>query len=204
MGIGATLHVNPISPFARKVMVLNRLYSLGIPEIVPERIDGRGYALSGNPLGKVPALVTDDGLLVDSPVICEWLDRRGPNHLAALDDPMRQRSLHAIGDGLATAVYDHRYETVRPSALHWPKMIARKTEAMRATVDWLDGQVDDLAGTIGGVSWGGLAVSTALDYADFRASHVDWRARAPSLARWHSRVASHAAWRNCNGYADAR
>ena len=205
MGIGATLYIHPISPFARKVMVLNRLYSLDISEVIPDKSDGRGYAAGGNPLGKIPALALDDGTLIaDSPVICEWLDRHGPNHLSKSSDPMAARSLHAMGDGLATAVYDYRYETVRPQTLHWPDMIARKTEAIRATVLWLEDRVGSLSGPIGGVSWGGLSVSTALDYADFRAPHVPWRDLAPSLADWHAHATDHPAWRDCDGYAAAR
>ena len=202
--MGATLYIHPISPFARKAMVLNRVADLGVMEIVPERVAGRGYVADHNPLGKIPALVTDEGtLIVDSPVVCEWLDARGHRWLPDAPDPLAARSLHAVGDGLSQAVYDYRYETVRDTSLHWGEMIARKTEAIRQTVQWLETQVPRLAGPIAGASWGGLAVATALDYADFRATHVPWRDLAPDLARWHASVSSSDAFQDCNGYGAA-
>ncbi|MCQ3960518.1 glutathione S-transferase family protein, partial [Klebsiella pneumoniae] len=33
--------------------------------------------VAANPIVQVPALETDDGVLTDSPVICEWLDVTG-------------------------------------------------------------------------------------------------------------------------------
>lgn len=48
------------------------------PILVNFRDERSGY-ISINPLGKVPALTLDDGMvLVDSPVICEYLDSRHP------------------------------------------------------------------------------------------------------------------------------
>ena len=202
--MSARLYVHPISPFARKAMVINRAASLGVDEVVPTRSADAGYVSELNPLGKIPALVTEGGeIIIDSPVICEWLDRAGQRWLAEESDPLAARSLHALGDGLSSAVYDYRYETVRPDALHWPDMIARKTEAIRRTVTALEGRVHALSGPVAGASWGGLAVGCALDYADFRAPHVDWRSLSPRLADWHAGVTTQDTWQDCNGYGDA-
>lgn len=195
------LYVHPISPFARKAMVINRAAALGIAEVVPDKVDGQGYLADLNPLGKIPALVLEDrSVVVDSPVICEWLDLQGPRWLAQASNVFAARSLHALGDGLSQAIYDYRYETVRDDALHWPDLIDRKTEAIRRSVLWLETQVASLSGPIAGASWGGLAVATALDYADFRAAHVPWRDLAPNLAAWHAATTAAPAWQSCNGY----
>jgi glutathione S-transferase len=70
----------PQSPFARKVRVaaielgLGDRIELEYAEVVPGRRNA-GYGDAVNPLRKVPALITDDGaVLVDSTVICEYLD----------------------------------------------------------------------------------------------------------------------------------
>ena len=73
------LYANPVSPFARKARIIahelgseagdrpHRLPLATMPEF--RRI---------NPLGKIPALVLDDGsVLFDSPVICEYLNHAG-------------------------------------------------------------------------------------------------------------------------------
>ena len=67
------------SPFARKVLVMAHEVGLaGRMEVIhhetsPTRRNEAVYAM--NPLGKVPVLICDDGLvLFDSVVICSYLD----------------------------------------------------------------------------------------------------------------------------------
>ena len=65
-----------------------------------------------NPLGKIPALILDDGSAIyDSPVICEYLDELGGGHFfpraslfKAAEGRWRALTLQALGDGLADAV----------------------------------------------------------------------------------------------------
>ena len=179
-------------------MILNRIGGLDVEETTPVADPATGYRSDVNPVGKIPALRLADGeVLVDSPVICEWLDRKGLNLLSNSDDEFAQRSLHAIGDGLSTAVYDYRYETVRDDALHWPQMISRKTAAIGSVLDWLEARTDRLGETLG---WGGLAVGCALDYCAYRAGHVDWQNRAPRLADWHRAVCRTPVWRETFAY----
>ncbi len=64
-----------------------------------------------NPLGKIPALVLDDGsVLIDSPVICEYLNHVGGGKFFPGMSIFRHSSgrwkalgLQALGDGLADA-----------------------------------------------------------------------------------------------------
>lgn len=66
----------PTSPFARKVRIAafeaGLLDRLEIVDANPLADDG--VVAKHNPLGKVPALVLDDRTLVDSPLICAYLD----------------------------------------------------------------------------------------------------------------------------------
>src|SRR6516165_7604739 len=71
------LHYAPQSPFARKVRAaaielgLGERLKLEYTKVVPGRAN-TSYATSGNPLRKIPALVTDEGeTIFDSTVICE-------------------------------------------------------------------------------------------------------------------------------------
>src|SRR5471032_105157 len=64
-----------------------------------------------NPLGKIPALVLDDGsVLIDSPVICEYLNHAGGGKFFPGMNLFRHSSgrwkalgLAALGDGIAEA-----------------------------------------------------------------------------------------------------
>ncbi len=199
------LHYSPLSPYARKARIIARIHALDITEIVAKSDLIKGYAAQVNPLGKVPALELDDGTtLFDSPVICEYLDTlartssgRGALLTAEGEARWEQLRLHAVGDGLSDAVYNYRQETVREKSLHWQGMIARHNQAMQATIAYLEAQADGLSPRW---SFGNIAVICALDYMDFRAGHIDWRALAPKLALWHKGFAKDAAYRATDAY----
>ena len=103
------LHFSAASPFARKVRV-TAMETGQDGEI--DKIDTMVWApgtdiATVNPLGKVPALTTDDGLvLCDSPLICEYLDsRHGGVRLIPPEGPERWQVLNiqAMGDGIMDA-----------------------------------------------------------------------------------------------------
>jgi len=166
-------------------MILARLKGIELDE-TPTTADGaNGYTDGHNPLGKIPALEWQpEQFLFDSPVICEYLDSLTGDPVLPANGHARFIQLwqHALGDGLSDAVYNYRYETVRPAELHWATMIERHNAAMIATIEALEEISDWL-----GAPWtfGNLAIVCALDYASYRAPHIDWQIRAPKLKRWH-------------------
>jgi glutathione S-transferase len=84
-----------------------------------------------NPLGRIPALVLDDGeALIDSAAILDWLDQSvGPERaLIPVAGAERRRALRIIA--LATGAIDKvgaaAYERLlRPAARRWPEWIER-------------------------------------------------------------------------------
>ena len=103
------LYFSPTSPYVRKVRACAISREIdGQIELIPTNPnESRTEFVAINPLAKVPALVTDDGLaLFDSPVICEFLDSIGdslpmfPTHGAPR---WRALKLQAIGDGILDA-----------------------------------------------------------------------------------------------------
>lgn len=193
------LHTSLTSPFARKVHILARLKGVDLVS-APANADGpRGYTGGLNPLGKIPMLVISGGtVLYDSPVICDYIDSLG-NPLLPPSGPARwhELRLHALGDGLSDAVYNYRYETVRPDNLHWADIIARHETAIMAAINQLEETVETL-----GAPWtfGNISLICALDYTDFRAGHLAWRDSAPELAAWHKRFANEPIWQETFGY----
>jgi len=191
---------HPISPYARKAMILVRLHGIVVEELQPEKDGANGYVAGDNPLGKIPALEWQpQQYLFDSPVVCEYLDSLGKTKILPADGHMRFLNLwqHALGDGLADAVYNYRYEIVRPKELHWDEMIKRHETAITRSVETLE-KISEWLGT----SWtfGNLAIITALDYTSFRAGHLKWQERAPKLAKWHSQFQSDPHYKDTYGY----
>lgn len=176
---------HPISPYARKAMILARLHGIEVEEIQAEKDGTNGYAAGDNPLGKIPALEwLPEQYLFDSPVICEYLDSLGANKILPLEGHSRYLNLwqHALGDGLADAVYNYRYEIVRPPDLHWDTLIKRHETAITRSIETLEKICEWLGGPW---TYGNLAIVTALDYTSYRAGHLKWPLRAPKLAAWH-------------------
>ena len=144
-----------------------------------------------NPLGKVPALITDGGeALFDSPVICEYLDSlHGGQKLFPASGGARwtQLRLAALTDGILDAAVSARIETaMRPEDKRWPQWIERQTSAIARSADVLEEECaswgrDFLIGQIG--------AAVALGYLDLRFAAEDWRAAHPNLAKWYAEAA---------------
>lgn len=186
------LRYSATSPYVRKVTMT--IIECGLEDrverVVTNAWDAATDLPADNPLGKVPALTTDDGTaLFDSRVICEYLDSlhdgaklfpaAGPARWAAL-------RLQALGDGLNDAAVARRLEEMRPDGERSQKWIDRQAAAMVRTLDVLEAEVDGFAE---GVDIGALALMSGLGYLDLRFAEDDWRAGRPKLAAWFDAAA---------------
>jgi glutathione S-transferase len=193
------LRYSPTSPFVRKVMVVALETGLSerierIPTSVAPTTPNEEVARE-NPLVKVPALTTDDGLvLYDSPVICEYLDtlhagaKLFPDAGKARWIALRQQ---ALGDGMLEAAILGRYESVRPKEFLWQDWIDAQLRKVRGALAALEMEVE--AGELGNggdaITIGQIAIGCALGYLDFRYQSEEWRARSRRLAQWYGRFA---------------
>ena len=125
-----TLRHSPSSPFVRKIRIGASVLGLD-GEIRIEPADTMNPADSvrqQNPLGKIPALVLEDGtVLFDSRVILEYLDHRaGGGRIIPTEASARFSALRvqALADGIMDAsvllVYEGRW---RPPERHEPKWV---------------------------------------------------------------------------------
>ena len=176
------------SPYARKIRVAlaekNLPFELevDIPWLADTRVP------SYNPLGKVPALVADDGeLWFDSPVIAEYLDTlAGPlllpaDRAAAL--PVRQAE--ALADGITDAAVAAFLEGMRPAERQDPAAIERQLGKISRGLTALEARVAQRKGCAGeALTIADIAIGCTLGYLDFRFAHLGWRAAHPQLAAW--------------------
>ena len=187
------LYHSPTTPFGRKVMVL--ILELGLQDRI-EIVDVMGTPLvpgtlpvAQNPLGKIPALQTDHGVIYDSRVICRYLnDLAGGAMYPTGAGLWKTLTLEATVDGILEAALAMVYEVrLRPADKQFPDWIeAQWAKAARALdvieADWMD----HLSGPL---TMPQIALGCALDYLDFR---LDARARRqgrPKLAAWEAEFA---------------
>jgi len=185
------LRFSTTSPYVRKVRVVALEAGIEL-DLIPTAPWSPDTDLpKDNPLGKVPALLTDGGeVLYDSPVICEYLDARHSGRKlipAAGGERWRQLCLQALADGVLDAALVCRIETaMRPEDKRWPQWVERQTAAVVRGLDALDQEC---------ASWGRdfligqIAAAVALEYVDFRQT-TDWRAGRPALVAWYAGVAA--------------
>jgi glutathione S-transferase len=144
-----------------------------------------------NPLGKVPALVTDLGeTLYDSIVICEYLDSlHAGAKLFPAEGVARWKALklHALADGILDAAVTVFIENARrPEELRWGGWVERQHSKVDRALNWLEANADSLTGP---VTIGHVTLGCALGYLDFRFADTDWRGARPKLAEWYETLA---------------
>jgi glutathione S-transferase len=194
------LFYSATSPYVRKCLVC--AHELGLRDrfellpSAPHPVNRDRPLVARNPLGKVPTLVTDEGLILyDSRVICEFLDSLGTSEGRGPGKGLSGGRLiptgaarwivlvdQALADGILDAAVLVRYETaVRPESRRWE--------------DWIGGQLDKVTcglaeierralGLGERVDLGTIALACTLGYLDFRYSSLGWREKYPHSAAW--------------------
>ena len=173
---------SPFSPFARKVMAC--AIARGIEgQITLVSATGEAVELAAmNPLGKLPCLITDDGVaLYDSRVICEFLDSVGSVFpmFPAHGPRMRALLFQALGDGIADAAVLGRGELARPQEAARDTVLATQRRKIDRSLAVLEA---DPPGAH--VDIGSIAVACALGYIDLRFPDNVWREGRPKLTAW--------------------
>ena len=181
------LRSSPPSPFGRKVKLALGILALD-KDVTIEKADptDAGDSLRRqNPLGKIPALIIEDGtVLYDSPVILEYLDHRaGGGRIIPKEAGARFAALcqQALCDGVLDAgilrVYEARW---RPAEHHVAKWLEHQTGKMVRALAALEAAPPGLDPT---PHVGQITAACALGYLDFRFEGA-WRKDHPRLVAW--------------------
>ena len=184
------LFYSPNSPYARKARII--IHELDLEPRVRQTAvalpaDAKLRAI--NPLGKIPALLLDDGSVIyDSPVICEYLDDAGQGKffpragfLREAQGRWRALTLQALGDGLADAVVRRNQELRLDDGKRSPEVIKRQTTAIEAAFAVADRAAPKFPAE---PTIGEIAIACAIGYLDLRVPFDGWRERYPQLAQW--------------------
>jgi glutathione S-transferase len=182
------------SPYARKVRVILAEKSLPFEFVVEDVWNAATRVPEFNPLGKVPALVTDDGdFLYDSRVIAEYLDGLAPPRLipASGMERIRVRRDEALGDGITDAGITMFLERKREAARQDAGWIARQTRKVEAGIAALARELADKPFLRGAeMTLGDVSAGCALLWLEFRMPEIDWRQRHANLKALVERLES--------------
>jgi len=182
------LFYSTTSPFARKAhMFLHYTGLIQHTELIVTTFTSDELRQL-NPLGKIPAFIDNDLTLLDSSLICEYLDHKytasGKPSLfhRGQDDYFPIQKAHILANGILEAsvstVMEQRRET-EPSS-HW---LERWHTAVTKSLETIE--IDQL-GTKENVNIATIATISALGYLDFRLDGLQWRDVNPALSDWQS------------------
>ncbi len=181
---------SPTSPYTRKVRAV--IIEKGLTDLIEMAgVDvwgDYGALHTANPLGKVPAIVLDDGqALYDSPVICAYLDAHpagtgAPLYPAEAPERWHVMKAEALADGILDFAVGLVVEGRKPADERSPSMAVRWKAGIERALDTAMPAIEALPQRF---TQGQLALACALGYLDFRFPETDWRTSRPELARWY-------------------
>ncbi len=172
------------SPYVRKLRVIAAELALPVSLHESAALEDPADLLAANPLGKVPALVLDDGSTIyDSPVIAAYLLSLSPGQMLLPETGMphwQARTTEALVDGILDAAIVLRFNQV--GGVTSGMWVDRQYRAIDRGLAVLAGRVGD------GVTYAELCAVIACEYLDLRWPAIDWRTHA-SLKAVHDRLA---------------
>ena len=181
------LLTSPASPYVRKARVI--LLEAGTREVQEVEVSTTAFATdeqvkAANPLGKIPALIMDDGqALFDSRVITRFLDSHFGTGLYPSTSLWAVLRLEATGDGILDCALAMTYELrFRPEEKRFPEWLDAQWAKISSALDYLESDLDAQLG--GDLNIGQIAVGCALGYLDLRHDARGWRNTHPKLAAW--------------------
>jgi len=181
------LRSSPSSPFARKVRIAISLlgFDKDVKVEAADTTDVNDSVRKQNPLGKIPALIAEDGIAYyDSRVILEYLDQRsGGGKIVPRDGAARLAALRlqALCDGILDAsiltVYENRWRKAENHEQKWLDHQAGKVARGLAALETAPPPIDAMPNV------GQITLACTLGYRDFRFG-AGWRGDHPRLVAW--------------------
>lgn len=171
------------SPYARKLRVIAHELGIALPVEDTAPMNDPAALLAANPLGKVPALVLDDGsAIIDSPVIAAFLAASVPGQKLMAQSGhahWQARTTEALADGVLDAAIILRFNMAQ--GITSGPWVDRQYRAIERALSVMNGRV-------GGNGFGDICCAVACDYLTFRFPDLDWRTHNPALAELTDRL----------------
>ncbi len=184
------------SPYVRKARLVLLEKNIAHDYVVDPPSDPNSETYRVNPLGRIPALILDNGECVfDSVVIAEYADTLNdtpiliPRHDALAR--MRVKRWEALADGIMDSAIVVRNEVLRPQAMQLAATLELHNNAITRTLQHVAAQLGQREWCEGNaISLADLALVSALAYLDLRQPERNWRSAHPSLAAFFKRMSA--------------
>jgi len=176
------------SPYARKVRVALREWNLAdrVEEVIADPWTNPAQLHACNPLGKVPALLTDAGwTLPDSRLILDYLldlqrEPDGSNEATDWDSARHAQLADGVMDAAVAMVVETKK---RPAEYRWQGWLDRQQASIARTLDALEPEAATLQEDKAGLAE--ISLACGLAYLDNRFPGIDWRDCRPGLTLWY-------------------
>lgn len=184
------------SPYVRKARLVLLEKNLAHTYLVDPPSDPASEVYRINPLGRIPALILDDGeCIFDSVVICEYADTLNDTPiLIPRNDAlarMRVKRWEALADGIMDSAIVVRNEVLRPKQMQLAATLQLHNDALSRTLEHAADRLGQREWCEGNnLSLSDLALTAALAYLDLRQPERDWRAAHPNLAGFFAHMSA--------------
>jgi glutathione S-transferase len=175
------LFITKFCPHARKVLTLAHELQLEdcIELILINPWANPKELLDITPLGRVPALETEDGeLFVESILISEYMMERSRVVFSSNTERMQVLARAALFQSFADIACRTVGEQYRPQSLQWQAWLERQHQALERTLPTVALPPEER------FDLGDIALACALSFLDSQVSAIKWRAKRPDLATW--------------------
>jgi glutathione S-transferase len=174
---------SPASPFAAKARMVATHCGYAFEAVVVKTDEMPANLIAANPLGKIPALVTEDGKGVfDSKVITQYLNRVSGGKILPKNAEKRLEAemLESLADGIADCAVACIYEKrQRPEENYYQPWVDKQWSKVTRGLDLLEKSGPKLPSKIHA---GHIALAATLGYLGLR--FPDWSKGRPKLRNW--------------------
>ncbi|MCX2868707.1 glutathione S-transferase [Kluyvera cryocrescens] len=175
------------SPFVRKISILLLEKGMAFEFVNEQPYSEENGVAQFNPLGKVPALVTDDGEnWFDSPIIAQYIELLGIDPEMVPHDPLaalKVRQLESLADGIMDAGLASVRELARPAAQQSESEVLRQRQKISRSLDALEGYFVDGTLKPDTLNLATIAIACAIGYLNFRRIAPGWCVDRPNLVK---------------------
>ncbi|MDW4576966.1 glutathione S-transferase [Atlantibacter hermannii] len=175
------------SPYVRKISIVMLEKGITFKFVNDMPYEAQNKVTQYNPLGKVPALVTDDGdVWFDSPIIVQYLELLDIAPALLPREPLASlkiRQIEALADGIMDAGLVSVREQARPPAQQSETELLRQREKITRSLDALEKYVADGTLNANELNIATIAVACAMSYLNFRRVSPGWCVDRPNLVK---------------------
>ncbi len=175
------LYNGPNSPFGRKTKITSLAQEINLEEKIINVYEAN-FLDKHNPIRKIPTLVVNELVIMDSDNICLYLDSISKkNTLFPKKNYWKIMSMTSIANGLMESVLERRMESIRPDNEKSKSFINKQETRILRTIKWLEDNWKNYSDKY--LTMDQIAIACALDYTIFRFNDK-WKKNSTNLSKW--------------------